>query len=81
MVGRVNNDMDVNALEEELAALMLQDNGEPLPPFAGTVAKFNIKFEKMFLYVDAKHSKPPAQQQQVRTNTTPVSELNIKIVG
>ena len=32
VVGRVSNDVDVNALEEELAALMLQDNGKPLPP-------------------------------------------------
>lgn len=32
MVGRINNDVDMNALEEELAVLMLQDNGEPLSP-------------------------------------------------
>lgn len=31
LAGRLQNDVDVNALEEELAALMLQDNGEPLP--------------------------------------------------
>lgn len=32
VAGRFDNDIDVDALEEELAALMLQDNGEPLPP-------------------------------------------------
>jgi len=31
VVGRVDNDVDVTALEEELAALLLQDEGEPHP--------------------------------------------------
>ena len=31
VVGRLDNDVDMIALEEELAALLLQDEGEPHP--------------------------------------------------